>query len=276
MRRKRVRRAYAALAVLVLVSATAVVAGYMTSGTSAQAVGAGEGEFPTALGRHLEQLAKTYPGNQGLSEEGPASSAESAFLERAYPADTISVEQMAGVRSAVAAAKGRPFPSGKGRKGTWVSVGPSEALYPFERFRNAFNYVPNAYVAGGRTTSIALAASCKPGDCRAYITAAGGGVWRTKNALTGEPHWEYLGGPLGINAAGAVYLDPERREREHRLRRHRRGEHLRLGLCRRDRPLQVDRRRGDAGRCSAEAPSTASGSARSSSSRAARTRSTPG
>ena len=208
MRRKRVRRAYAALAVLVLVSATAVVAGYMTSGTSAQAVGAGEGEFPTALGRHLEQLAKTYPGNQGLSEEGPASLAESAFLERAYPAETISVEQMAGVRSAMAAAKGRPFPSGKGRKGTWASIGPNEALYPFERFRNAFNYVPTAYVAGGRTTSIALAASCKPGDCRAYITAAGGGVWRTKNALTGEPHWEYLGGPLGINAAGAVYLDP--------------------------------------------------------------------
>ena len=37
----------------------------------------------------------------------------------------------------------------------------------------------------------------------------------------------------------------QRPEREHRLRRHRRGEHLRLGLCRRDRPLQVDERRGD-------------------------------
>ena len=141
-------------------------------------------------------------------EEGPASLVEAEFQQRAYPADTISVEQMQGVRASVAAAKGRPFPSGKGRKGTWVSIGPSEALYPFEPFRNAFNYVPNAYVAGGRTTSIALAASCKPGDCRAYITPAGGGVWRTKNALTGEPHWEYLGGPLGINAAGSVYLDP--------------------------------------------------------------------
>jgi hypothetical protein len=115
---------------------------------------------------------------------------------------------MAHARAAVAAANGRPFPSGKGRKGTWVSVGPSEALYPFEPFRNAFNYVPNSYVAGGRTTSIALADSCKPGDCVAYITPAGGGVWRTKNALNGQPNWAYLGGPLGINAAGKVYLDP--------------------------------------------------------------------
>jgi len=42
----------------------------------------------------------------------------------------------------------------------------------------------------------------------AYITPAGGGVWRTKNALNGQPNWAYLGGPLGINAAGKVYLDP--------------------------------------------------------------------
>ncbi len=196
-----------------LLIAVAAAAALVTLSASSEAVKGnsfqrGEANLPPALGMHLEKLAKTYPGNEGLSEEGPSSAAESEFMERAYPADTISVEQMAGVRSAVAAAKGRPFPKGKGRKGTWVSVGPSEALYPFERFRTSFNYVPNAYVAGGRTTSIALASSCKPGDCRAYITPAGGGVWRTKNALTGEPHWEYLGGPLGINAAGNVYIDP--------------------------------------------------------------------
>ena len=167
-----------------------------------------EAEFPTALGRHIEKLKEAAPGNQGIAEEGPSSAAESAFLKRAFPADTISVAQASAARNAFAASMGRPFPRGKGRKGTWVTVGPSNALYPFTDLRNSFNYVPNAYVAGGRTTSIALAAACKPGDCRAYVTPAGGGVWRTKNALTGEPHWVYLGGPLGINAAGSVYLDP--------------------------------------------------------------------
>ncbi len=202
------RRRLAVGAALLLALAAAAIGG-LTRSDGVEAIGArGEGELPTALGKHLDQLAKAYPGNPGLSEEGPSTAAESAFLERAFPAETISVGQMADARAAVAAANGRPFPSGKGRKGTWVSVGPSEALYPFEPFRNAFNYVPNSYVAGGRTTSIALADSCKPGDCVAYITPAGGGVWRTKNALNGQPNWKYLGGPLGINAAGKVYLDP--------------------------------------------------------------------
>ncbi len=197
--------------VLMLVAAVAVGTALALSGAirgSGDDEAKAEAEFPTALGRHLEKLKEALPGSQGMAEEGPSSAAEDEFMQRAYPADTISVEQMDAARAAFTATRGRPFPSGKGRKGTWVSVGPSEALYPFTPFRNSFLYVPTTYVAGGRTTSIALAAACKPGDCRAYITAAGGGVWRTKNALTGEPNWEYLGGPLGINAAGSVYLDP--------------------------------------------------------------------
>jgi len=207
MRRTRVPVALAAL--LVLIAVTALAAGLLRSSSGpAQAQRVGDGEMPTALGAHLQDLAMTSPGNEGFAEEGLSSAAESAFMERALPGDTISVEQMADARAAAAAAQGRPFPRGKGQKGTWVTIGPSEALYPFERFRNAFNYVPTSYVAGGRTTSIAVADSCKPGDCRAYITPAGGGVWRTKNILTGQPNWEYLGGPLGINAAGKVYIDP--------------------------------------------------------------------
>ena len=104
---------------------------------------------------------------------------------------------------------------------------------------SSFSYVPTDYVAGGRTTAIAIAPTCKPGDCKLYITPAGGGIWRTKNALTGQPNWEYLGGPLGINAAGAVTIDPNDPSGKHDLRRHRRGEHLRLRLRRRRGRLQV-------------------------------------
>ena len=196
---------------LMLIAALAVGAALALSravryhdGDEAQA----EAEFPTALGRHLDALKEALPGNQGMANEGPSSAAEADFLERAFPGDTISVAQMDASRSAFAASKGRAFPRGKGRKGTWVSVGPSQALYPDDPLRNSYLYVPASYVAGGRTTSIALAASCVPGHCLAYVTPAGGGVWRAKNALAGNPHWEYLGGPLGINAAGVVYIDP--------------------------------------------------------------------
>jgi hypothetical protein len=210
--RRPMRRELVALGVIVLAVAVAAIAAVFARPGSTEARGQGgqlaaRPDLPTALGRHLAKLAQTTTGYND-SDEGPSGAADDAFAERAYPADTISLEQMAGARSAFSAAESRPLPRGKGSKGSWVTVGPSEALYPFNPLRNSFNYVPTAYVAGGRTTSIALASSCKPGDCRAYITPAGGGVWRTKNALTGEPNWEYLGGPLGINAAGSVYIDP--------------------------------------------------------------------
>ncbi len=162
-----------------------------------------EPEYPTELGKHLEKQREAVPG----PAEGPGSAEEVAFLQRAYPADTISVAQMNAAAAAFEATKGRPFPAGKGRPGSWVSVGPNEALYPGTPLLTSADYIPNRYVAGGRTTSIAISDTCKPGNCRIYVTPAGGGVWRTKNALDGQPNWEYLAGPFGINAAGSVYID---------------------------------------------------------------------
>ncbi len=195
---------------LTLIVCVAVAAGaaFLFLREEANREQAGEAEFPTALGKHIEELSKTIPGLGGEPEEGPNSAADYAFLQRAYPADTISVANMDAARSAFSNAQGRPFPAGKGRPGTWVSVGPSEALYPFTQFRNSYSYVPNTYAAGGRTTSIAISNTCKPGNCTMYVTPAGGGVWRTRNALDGQPSWRYLAGPMGINAAGSVVIDP--------------------------------------------------------------------
>jgi hypothetical protein len=163
-------------------------------------------ELPTALAGHLGTLRESVPGNQGMGE-GPGSAADAAFDARAYPDTVISLAEASAARAAFAASKGRAAPKGLGAKGTWVLVGPSRALYPDSPFLNSFLYVPNAYVAGGRTTSIAISDTCQPGHCRLYITPAGGGIWTTKNGLAGTPHWEYLGGPLGINSAGAVTID---------------------------------------------------------------------
>ncbi|HEX5798462.1 MAG TPA: hypothetical protein VFY02_00005, partial [Gaiellaceae bacterium] len=200
------RRQALAGAAIALLACSALAGGLMLSGGAPAAAPAG-GELPTALGQHLAQLRQAVPGNGGMAEEGPAGAADQAYAARAYPDEAIAVSDAAAARSAFAAQSGRAFPKGKGRPGTWVSVGPSEAVYPDSPFLNSFLYVPNRYVAGGRTTDIAIADTCKPGDCRLYVTPAGGGIWRTKNALSGQPHWEYLGGPLGINAAGSVEID---------------------------------------------------------------------
>ena len=158
----------------------------------------------------LERMRQAVPGNFGMVEEGPAAAADAAFLERAYPDTTISVGEMEKARDAYAASSHRAFPKARKKPGRWASIGPSEALYPFTQFRNSSSCVPNAYVAGGRTTSLALnEARCTQSRCVMYITPAGGGVWRTNHALRGKPDWRYLGAPLGINAAGAVTIDPQ-------------------------------------------------------------------
>ena len=275
---RRRRRRLAVGAVLLAVVVAVVAGGRLAAdGTAPQA--RSEGEFPTALAGHLAKLSQTTPGNQGMANEGPASAAEAAFLQRAYPAETISLAQAAGAQSAFAAAKGRPFPSGKGVKGSWVSVGPSQALYPKTPFRNSFSYVPAEYVAGGRTTAIAIAPSCKPGDCTAVHHA------RRRRDLAHEERADRpaeLGvprRPARDQRGGRGHDRPERRVGQHDLRRHRRGQHLRLRLRGGRRHLQVDRRRLDVDRPARRqtpSPLPARASARSSSSPAPRTRSTPG
>ena len=142
------------LLVVALAAVAALLAAATRGGDGAQTARIISGEEPTALARHLETLAATRP--DYMENEGPASAAEEAFMQRAYPEDTISVAQMNAARAAFDESKSRPFHSGLG-KSDWVSVGPSKALYPFEPLRTSGLYVPNAYVAGGRTTSIALA-----------------------------------------------------------------------------------------------------------------------
>ena len=122
----------------VIVSISVIASAVFFAREEANREKAGEAELPTALGKHIEELAKSIPGNGGEPGEGPASAADAEFMARAYPTDTISVANMDAARAAYSNAQGRPFPRGKGRPGTWVSVGPSEALYPFTQFRNSY------------------------------------------------------------------------------------------------------------------------------------------
>ena len=166
---------------------------------------------PAAVARHIERFEKRFesiPGLEGMHPEGPGGADAERFLARAFPDNDIPLARIEAARSAAARLKGKTFPPSKGRPGTWVAIGPSTALYPFTQFRSSFGYVPNAYVAGGRATAIAIDPTCEPGHCRLWVFAAGGGVWRTKNALSGEPNWEFLSADFGIQSGSAITLDP--------------------------------------------------------------------
>jgi hypothetical protein len=166
-----------------------------------------ERNTPAAVARHMERF-EALPGHEGMNPEGPGSADAERFFARAFPDSDIPLDRLEAARSAAARLKGKAFPRGKGRPGTWVTIGPSTALYPSTQFRSSFSYVPNAYVAGGRVTAIAIDPTCAPGQCRLWVFAAGGGVWRTRNALSGQPSWEFLSADFGIQSGSSITLDP--------------------------------------------------------------------
>lgn len=161
-----------------------------------------DGDLPLGIKRRLEKLRRSVPGNSG---EGPAgSAAEWKFRKRAYPDTDISVDKIEGARAAHDAQLEMNLADGAASAAaTWTSLGPSKALVP----RSIESY-PDNYFAGGRITGLAIDPVCIPGDCRLWATAAGGGVWRTDNALKSQPVWTYLSGSFEINAMGSVVLDP--------------------------------------------------------------------
>jgi hypothetical protein len=168
---------------------------------------AGEAEqdtMPPLLGERLKKLAQTVPGNSGLS--GPAGLAHQEFMHRAYPDTKIPVERLQAARDGHTNISGRNFH--KDRDGHWESFGPSLALYPLTPLRNFTVYVPNAYPAASRTTALALSSHCRADKCTLWAGPAGGGIWRTRNALDDLPKWEFLSGSFAINAIGSIEMDP--------------------------------------------------------------------
>ena len=60
----------------------------------------------------------------------------------------------------------------------------------------------------GRVTALAVDPKCKPQECTLYVGAAGGGLWRTKNALAPNPSWKQISDGIPTNAIGSIAVDP--------------------------------------------------------------------
>lgn len=148
---------------------------------------AGRKSSETVIGANEERGADSTPGVE-------------AYLRRAYPADEVSMDQTLGAQNAWAALKAGPSSAG-----VWQLIGPSKATYP-----GVLNFLGDGapYVAAGRVTAMALGPSCTPGACPIYVGAAGGGIWRAKDGLSGHPQWEFVSGSFATNAIGSLIIDP--------------------------------------------------------------------
>jgi hypothetical protein len=189
------------------------VAGAVWGGSSTKSVGTpaiapGERELLPALQKKLA-LSQTFSPGEPEQEAGEeASDGANDWYMHASPATDISLASITGSRQAWTALESRGGSAGNLGSGLWTNLGPDNAVYPLNPYRDRSVYVPNEYVAAGRTAHSVIDPNCTPARCRYWIANAGGGIWRTDNVLAAQPTWEFLSPEFGHNNTAALELDP--------------------------------------------------------------------
>src|SRR5947207_9269560 len=157
---------------------------------------------------HRRDMLETSHG--GLSRSGePESSrihngrAQEHYDNRAYPKKWIdAAQQVAAANAANAIAALSPALAT-----TWTELGPSgvsaDALVASES-----TGATAGTIYSGRATAIAVSPTCTASSCTVFIGAAGGGVWKTTNALAATPTWTPSSSGIPSNAIGSIVFDP--------------------------------------------------------------------
>jgi hypothetical protein len=158
----------------------------------------------TPEGRRTLRPARKRPMFPGPGLEvlgGPLLAAEESYANRAYPASDIPIELTLNAQAAFDAVRARGVGQGKNVPGQWTLIGPSTANYPA-----VLTFSGHDYTTSGRITALAIAPDCGKGNkCRVWVAAAGGGIWRTDNALAGAgPSWTFVSGSFATNAIGGL------------------------------------------------------------------------
>jgi hypothetical protein len=172
----------------------------------------GRTALPIALLNHLRvrhgDLFETSLGKLSWSGEPEASRihngrAQEAYDNRAYPRKWIDASQQvtaANAANTIAALS-------PALATAWTEVGPSgvpaDALVASES-----TGATAGTIYSGRATAIAVSPTCIESNCTVFIGAAGGGVWKTTNALVATPTWTSTSSGIPSNAIGSIVFDP--------------------------------------------------------------------
>ena len=86
---------------------------------------------------------------------------------------------------------------------TWTSAGPDGGIQVEEA-----TYTGTPAFVSGRTTSLVPGRTCRTSGCVLYAGTAGGGLWKTSNALAEHPTWTHIGSGIPSTAIGTLYRAP--------------------------------------------------------------------
>src|SRR5438094_2108313 len=139
---------------------------------------------------------RAMPGPE--TDRGPVAAAEEAYANRAYPASDVPFRVTRNAQRAWANVLSMSQPSAN----PWTLIGPSTANFP-----DILTFSGRDYTTSGRITALAIGPTCTNGNCTLWVGAAGGGVWRTTNALASPPNWTFVSGSFATNAIGTLTYD---------------------------------------------------------------------
>jgi hypothetical protein len=147
---------------------------------------------------------RAMPGPE-LRLGGPLTAAEEDYANRAYPGTDVPLAATVNAHAAFNQVKAHSQANDTRRPGQWTLIGPSSANFP-----NILTFSGAAYTTSGRITGLVIGPNCGEDLCYLYLAAAGGGIWRTGQALSTSPsqHWDYISGTFGTNAIGTLIIDP--------------------------------------------------------------------
>jgi hypothetical protein len=134
--------------------------------------------------------------------EGPVGGYE-AYLSAAktYPANVIPPAFVQNAKNTFEKIAKQGDPQGNNH---WNSYGPLQnSIQP-----GVLSFSGATTPTASRDTALVVAPTCVPGNCRLWVGTAGGGVWRTNDALAADPAWTWLDGGLALNSVGALVADP--------------------------------------------------------------------
>ena len=132
-------------------------------------------------------------------ERGGGADAE-AYADRAYPGSEITIGEIQGAIQANAAVANHDSKLSS----KWDFIGPTT----LDVDRLGTQSFIKATQWSGRVTALAVDPKCKPQECTLYLAAAGGGLWRTTNALVAHPAWRQISSGIPTNAIGSITVDP--------------------------------------------------------------------
>jgi hypothetical protein len=139
------------------------------------------------------------PGREG----GPTAAAEEDYANRAYPSAYVPFTLTQSAKTAWANIKARAVGRGKNAPGAWTLAGPRTANFP-----DVLTFSGAAYTTSGRITALAIDPACSHKKCTVWAAAAGGGVWRTDNALSGNGvNWTFVSDSFATNSIGTLTFD---------------------------------------------------------------------